>query len=216
MGSHTLPIFLSTLGENVKIALPRLMLACTAFAAALSACGGNDLVTDDPPLPKQPVLDSLGATRTAGPTTSFAAQRPAADGPGDASPGTTLPPASMSSEDGLRLVIENGGAKVCQPKGKILVCAVVEAPLPAGTLVQYWHLPDGTSAVTYVRAPGVTGVPDPNGAAAIRFQAAFNGAARAVLAYPGTNARAPDGQARAMACENEDCVEDSTVVDAPG
>jgi hypothetical protein len=154
------------------------MLACTAFAAALSACGGNDLVTDDPPLPKQPVLDSLGATRSAGPTTSFAAQRPDADGPDDASPGTTLPPASMSSEDGLRLVIENGGANV--------------------------------------RAPGVTGVPDPNGTAAIRFQTAFNGAARAVLAYPGTNARAPGGRASAMACENEDCVEDPTVVDAPG
>lgn len=93
---------------------------------------------------------------------------------------------TLPQRDPLELVIESGQARVCQLGQAALVCAAVEAPLPEGTTVHFWHLPNGTSALSYTRTPGVRGVPDPNGEAALRFQAAFHGAANAVRAYLGT------------------------------
>jgi hypothetical protein len=108
----------------------------------------------------------------------------------------------------LSLVIEGGQAQVCQLKSSVLMCAVVDAPLPQGTTVNYWHLPDGNSALTYTRAPGIQGVPDPTGEATLLFQAAFNGAARAVLNAPASALISNRGlMSRAVVCENEDCTE---------
>lgn len=116
---------------------------------------------------------------------------------------------SASAGDQLALIIEEGLTRVCQPRSGSLVCAIVEAPLPQDTTVTYWNLPGGNSALSYTRKPGVYGVPDPHGRATLRFQAAFNGAAKAVLSTPVTFVRNNVGSTpNAMVCENEDCIDD--------
>ncbi len=83
----------------------------------------------------------------------------------------------------LIMVFESAGqAIVCTASGAI-VCSRVAAPVPTGGVVDALLLSDGYTAFTYTRAPGVTGAPDPQGQAAMRFQAAVDAAATAVRQF---------------------------------
>ncbi|GAB3457468.1 hypothetical protein GCM10027321_12380 [Massilia terrae] len=147
----------------MKHRLPILILAGATVAAVLSACGGSGA----PPATGMP---QFAAQLTAVPVRAVRLYNS-----GDPSAPATPP---------LQLTIADGQAKVCQRKtNDTLVCAQVGAALPPATAVNYWRLPDGTDVLTYTRAPGVAGIPDPDAKAAVAFQAAFNGAARAVQAY---------------------------------
>ncbi len=83
----------------------------------------------------------------------------------------------------LVMLFESAGqAIVCTASGAI-VCSRVAAPAPTGVSVNALLLPDGYTVFTYTRAPGVTGAPDPQGQAALRFQAAVDAAAAAVRQF---------------------------------
>ena len=63
------------------------------------------------------------------------------------------------------------------------MCSRVAASVPTGVTVDVLLLPDGYTVFTYTRAPGVTGAPDPQGQAVLRFQAAVDAAATAVRQF---------------------------------
>ncbi len=63
------------------------------------------------------------------------------------------------------------------------MCLRVAAPAPTDVSVDALLLPDGYTVFTYTRAQGVTGAPDPQGQAALRFQAAVDAAATAVRGF---------------------------------
>ena len=80
----------------------------------------------------------------------------------------------------LAMLFESAGqAIVCTESGAI-VCSRVAAAVPTGVSVDALLLPDSYTVFTYTRAPGVTGAPDPQGQAALRFQTAVDAAANAV------------------------------------
>ena len=100
-------------------------------------------------------------------------------------PSTARSPSSEELAGGadsapLIMVFESAGqAIVCTASGAI-VCSRVAAPAPTGVTVDVLLLPDGYTVFTYTPAPGVTGAPDPQGQAALRFQAGVDAAANAV------------------------------------
>ena len=95
--------------------------------------------------------------------------------PDELAAGADAPPLVMLFESA-------GQALVCTASGAI-VCSRVAAPAPTGVTVDALLLPDGYTAFTYTRAQGVTGAPDPQGQAALRFQAAVDAAATAVRQF---------------------------------
>jgi hypothetical protein len=196
----------STKGFHLKHAF----LCALAIASCLLAPSTHAQLQWLGPLPPAAKPAATPKPPATAPSTTTPATRSAKrridDDPEDTSPRKSRHKAQLP----LELVIKDNQAKVCQLTNTLTtVCAVIEAPLPPGTTVKLWNLPDRTTALTYMRTPGVQGAPDAKGKAAVRFQAAFNGAARAVLAYTRSAARAPGlhGSEIKMVCDNEDCVE---------
>lgn len=103
--------------------------------------------------------------------------------PDDVPPGD--PPGTPPGTDlamPLFLMFESNGVHVdaCLLDGAVFRCARIAAPVPAGVTVGALSLPGDYAAITYVRTRGATGVPDPQGQAALRFQAAFDAATTAL------------------------------------
>ncbi len=124
----------------------------------------------------QPARPGKGSTE---PTPSM--ERPPLPGePGEKSVGLW---SELASEP-LHLLFESEGqAIVCNGSHATILCAQVAAPVPGGVSVEAMILPGGYTVFTYARAPGVTGAPDPQGQAALRFQVAVDRAAAAVRGY---------------------------------
>lgn len=143
--------------------MKKLILASAALSALLAACGGSDENGDHGP-DATPLDSMLAPTRLAAmiatvPTAlpAFAAQRPTdGDDPGGTPGGDALPAGQL-----LELLIKDGQAQVCTYKRGVRpnVCAVIEAPLPPATNVEYWRLDDG-EVVTYTAVPGVADLTD--------------------------------------------------------